>query len=117
MQEMDCKVIHEGQHSDDVELFGFAESEIVLAVVSRTVFEDLFPGRRVSSEQTSILAESNTEIISRIVTAKYEAGDVERQRGAGLRTLIRVRLPDVLASGEAFSDSVLDHPFQWAARG
>lgn len=105
------------QEIRDGDVFMWAEQgrERVLAVITREALEDDAdpPQTNLTAPQLLRLADRNKDVLGRVATAKFEAGEAFQPEPGSLRRVV-VRTGDLPGAGFKLSTSVLSAKAHWA---
>jgi hypothetical protein len=99
----------------DVVMWAELGRERVLAVITREALEDDAdpPQTNLTAPQLLRLADRNKDVLSRVATAKFDAGEAFQPKPGALRRVV-VRTGDLAHAGVKLSTSVLASDMHWA---
>lgn len=105
----DLQVVHAQPDSDVVVLHGYeGTATMVLAFIPVVHLDDYFRRRHLNGKQANVLVDANLEVISRIISDKYERGEYRPySRSGSTHPRVDLTLADLESAGERLSDSAL----------
>jgi hypothetical protein len=106
-----CAVEFHYESSDRVLVHAFDDGQMLLTFISREAIDDAWPDRRLTTQDRKTLVDRNIEVISELIAAKYQRGELTTYEGTAGQTFPQVTIvsADLAAVRHRLSDTaVLD---------